>query len=195
MIYWFARPSEHHPTVEFRVADTNADLDTTVLVALLLRGLCATLLAQAEERRPPPDAPVPRLRDAHRYAAQYGPTGLALDPFTGERVPARSLITALVAAAAPGLRAAGDEAEVHRLLGALLRKGTGAARQRAAPAPLRRSRSARRGRPPGRPHHLGLIPPSSPAGSERCGVQVSVYWTAATTAACALGSAIRTQRV
>ncbi|MBT2478857.1 glutamate-cysteine ligase family protein [Streptomyces sp. ISL-94] len=22
MIYWFARPSEHHPTVEFRVADT-----------------------------------------------------------------------------------------------------------------------------------------------------------------------------
>ncbi|MEU8942926.1 MULTISPECIES: carboxylate-amine ligase [Streptomyces] len=132
MIYWFARPSEHHPTVEFRVADTNADLDTTVLAALLLRGLCATLLAQAEERRPPPDVPVPRLRDAHRYAAQYGPTGLALDPFTGERVPARSLITALVAAAAPGLRAAGDEAEVHRLLGALLRKGTGAARQRAA---------------------------------------------------------------
>ncbi|MFD4131437.1 glutamate--cysteine ligase [Streptomyces goshikiensis] len=142
MIYWFARPSEHQPTVEFRVADTNADLDTTVLVALLLRGLCATLLARAEERRPPPppDVSVPRLRDAHRYAAQYGPTGLALDPFTGGRVPARSLITALVAAATPGLRAAGDEDEVHRLLGALRRKGTGAARQRAA---LHRSGSLR----------------------------------------------------
>ncbi|MFG2989386.1 glutamate--cysteine ligase [Streptomyces sp. NPDC048257] len=132
MIYWFARPSEHQPTIEFRVTDSNADLDTTVLVALLLRGLCATFLGQAEEGRPPPDVSVARLREAHRYAAQYGPTGFALDPFTGEQVPAQALIGALIRTAGPGLRAAGDEAEVHRLLGALRRKGCGAARQRAA---------------------------------------------------------------
>ncbi|WP_371638945.1 carboxylate-amine ligase [Streptomyces virginiae] len=132
MIYWFARPSEHQPTVEFRVADTNADLDTTLLVALLLRGLCATFLGQAEEGRPPPDISVARLRDAHRYAARYGATGLALDPFTGDPVPAEAQIAALVGAASPGLRAAGDETEVHRLLDRLRRDGTGAARQHAA---------------------------------------------------------------
>ncbi|MFJ7591652.1 glutamate--cysteine ligase [Streptomyces sp. NPDC097617] len=132
MIYWFARPSEHQPTIEFRVTDTNADLDTTLLVALLLRGLCATFLARAGEGRPPPDVSFALLSDAHRYAARYGAAGFALDPFTGERVPARALIDALVRTAGPGLRAAGDEAEVGRLLDALRRKGTGADRQRAA---------------------------------------------------------------
>ncbi|MGW6983984.1 carboxylate-amine ligase [Streptomyces sp. NPDC054932] len=131
MIYWFARPSEHQPTIEFRVADTSADLDTTLLVALLLRGLCATFLGAAAEGRPPPDVSVARLRDAHRHAARYGPTGFALDPFTGELVPSQVQVAALVRAASPGLRAAGDEPEVHRLLDALRRKGTGAARQRA----------------------------------------------------------------
>ncbi|WP_405533154.1 glutamate--cysteine ligase [Streptomyces avidinii] len=132
MIYWFARPSEHQPTIEFRVTDSNADLDTTVLVALLLRGLCATFLARADENRPPPDISVARLSAAHRCAARYGAAGFALDPFTGDRVPAQDLIAALVVAAGPGLRAAGDEAEVDRLLDALDRKGTGADRQRAA---------------------------------------------------------------
>lgn len=140
MIYWFARPSEHQPTIEFRVADTNADLDTTLLVALVLRGLCATLLAHAEEGRPPPDISVACLREAHRYAARYGPAGYALDPFTGEHVPAQAQIAALLRAASPGLRAAGDEPEVHRLLDALRRKGSGAARQRAA---LRRANRLR----------------------------------------------------
>ncbi|MFI0203659.1 MULTISPECIES: glutamate--cysteine ligase [Streptomyces] len=132
MIYWFARPSEHQPTIEFRVTDSNADLDTTLLVALLLRGLCATFLAGADEDRPPPDVSVARLSAAHRCAARYGAGGFALDPFTGDCIPAQTLIAALVRAAGPGLRAAGDEAEVDRLLDALRRKGTGADRQRAA---------------------------------------------------------------
>ncbi|WP_327260433.1 glutamate--cysteine ligase [Streptomyces sp. NBC_01232] len=131
MIYWFARPSEHQPTVEFRVTDTSADVDTTVLAALLLRGLCASLLARADEDGPAPDVSVARLRDAHRYAARYGPTGFALDPITGDHVPAEVRIAALIRAAGPGLRAAGDEAEVYRLVDALRRKGSGAARQRA----------------------------------------------------------------
>ncbi|MFJ4776021.1 glutamate--cysteine ligase [Streptomyces sp. NPDC088762] len=131
MIYWFARPSEHHPTVEFRVADTSADLDTTVLVALLLRGLCAAVLSRAEAGRPPPAIGARQLRAAHGYAARYGSGGLALDPFTGEEVPAQALIGALVMAAAPGLTAAGDLDEVDRLLTALRQRGSGADRQRA----------------------------------------------------------------
>ncbi|MFB6617557.1 glutamate--cysteine ligase [Streptomyces sp. NPDC056367] len=138
MIYWFARPSEHVPTVEFRFADVSADLDTTVLIALLLRGLCATVLSEAGAGRPPASVPSALLRAAHGYAARYGATGPALDPFTGTAAPARALTADLVTAAEPGLRAAGDLGEVQALLDGLGRKGTGADRQRSA---FRRTRS------------------------------------------------------
>ncbi|WP_251051220.1 glutamate--cysteine ligase [Streptomyces sp. ISL-86] len=129
MIYWYARPSEHHPTVEFRVTDVNADLDTTILIALLLRGLCATILAETEQGSPPPAIPPARLRAAHQYAARYGSTGPALDPLTGTTVPAQTLTAALVTAATPGLHTAGDLTHIHHLL-THRHKGTGADRQR-----------------------------------------------------------------
>ncbi|MFJ4775986.1 glutamate--cysteine ligase [Streptomyces sp. NPDC088762] len=132
MIYWFARPSEHVPTLEIRVADVNAELDTTVLLALLIRGLCATVLGECGPRgRPPPEVPAARLWAAHRYAAHYGHCGEALDPFTGETVPARTLTSALLRRAGPGLEAAGDLAAVRRLLAPLTARGDGAAWQRA----------------------------------------------------------------
>lgn len=132
MIYWFARPSEHVPTLEIRIADVNADLDTTVLLALLIRGLCAAGLAESGPRgSAPPDIPAGRLWSAHRYAAHYGHRGDGLDPLTGETVPARTLTSALLRRAGPGLEAAGDLAEVRRLLAALAARGDGAAVQRA----------------------------------------------------------------
>ncbi|MBT2478913.1 glutamate--cysteine ligase [Streptomyces sp. ISL-94] len=131
MIYWFARPSEHVPTLEIRIADVNADLDTTVLVALLIRGLCATVLAESGPRgRPPPEVPAARLWSAHRYAAHYGHRGEGLDPLTGETVPAHTLTSALLRRAGPGLEAAGDLAEVRRLHALLTARGDGAACQR-----------------------------------------------------------------
>ncbi|MFZ3494100.1 carboxylate-amine ligase [Streptomyces sp. 5.8] len=42
MIYWYARPSEHVPTLEIRIADVNADLDAVVLLAALTRGLAGS---------------------------------------------------------------------------------------------------------------------------------------------------------
>lgn len=132
MIYWFARPSEHVPTLEIRIADVNADLDVTVLLALLIRGLCTAFSAEAQaDGSPPPDIPAGRLRAAHRFAARYGHHGEGLDPLTGDTVAAHTLTTALLRRAEPGLAATGDLAEVERLLGALCRRGTGAERQRA----------------------------------------------------------------
>ncbi|MEV7524338.1 YbdK family carboxylate-amine ligase [Streptomyces sp. NPDC091371] len=132
MIYWFARPSEHVPTLEIRIADSNADLDTTVLLALLTRGLCTALMAEsATEDRPPPNVPTGRLRAAHLFAARYGRHGEGLDPFTGDTVPAHRLTSRLLGRAAPGLEATGDLAEVERLLDGVRRHGTGADRQRA----------------------------------------------------------------
>ncbi|MEU9372531.1 YbdK family carboxylate-amine ligase [Streptomyces sp. NPDC048255] len=130
MIYWFARPSEHVPTLEIRVADVNADLDTTVLLALLIRGLCTALLVEPEAENGPPDIPLDRLQAAHRFAARYGPRGAALDPFTGETVPGPAPISVLLRRAVPGLEATGDLAEVERLLDGLRRRGTGAEHQR-----------------------------------------------------------------
>lgn len=131
MIYWFARPSEHVPTLEIRITDVNADVDTTVLVALLLRGLCTALAAEADaDGRPPPGVPAGRLWAAHRFAARYGHCGDGLDALTGDTLPAHALTSALLRRAEPGLAATGDLAEVERLLGDLRRRGTGAERQR-----------------------------------------------------------------
>ncbi|MEU2433771.1 glutamate--cysteine ligase [Streptomyces sp. NPDC007861] len=131
MIYWYARPSEHVPTLEVRIADVNADLDGTVLIAALVRGLCTALLSDIGEGRPPPQVPIGRLRAAHWHAARFGATGHGLDPLTGHMVPTRLLIERLLGRAAPGLAAAGDLAAVERLLTRHLVLGTGADRQRA----------------------------------------------------------------
>ncbi|MEW1637067.1 glutamate--cysteine ligase [Streptomyces sp. NPDC093801] len=132
MLYWYARPSEHVPTLEIRVADTNADVDTVVLVTALVRGLAQGLLAEAEHEQPPPEVSDRRLRAAHELAAANGLHGWGLDPFSGERLPAGTLVDRLLALAAPGLEAAGDLALVEELLRRLRHEGSGAARQRAA---------------------------------------------------------------
>lgn len=131
MIYWHARPSEHVPTLEIRIADANADVDSTVLLAALCRGLCTELLAEARDGQPPPYVPEDRLHAAHWRAALVGSTGLGLDPMNGAEVPMRALIERLLNRAQPGLLAAGDLALVERLLDRRLLLGTGAERQRA----------------------------------------------------------------
>ncbi|MFE2110250.1 glutamate--cysteine ligase [Kitasatospora sp. NPDC059463] len=130
MIYWYTRPSEHVPTLEVRVADVNADLGTVLLFAGLLRGLGAVLLDEARVGLPPPAVPHGRLAAAHRRAAQTGPSGEGIDPFTGWPVPMPALVDRLLERAAPGLSAAGDLAAVEAGLDRLRRLGSGAERQR-----------------------------------------------------------------
>ncbi|MFD9337976.1 glutamate--cysteine ligase [Streptomyces sp. NPDC060028] len=132
MIYWYARPSEHVPTLEIRVADVNAGIDTVVLLALLIRGLAATLGPEAADGLPAPVLESARLREAHRRAAAYGMEGDGLDPVSGVPVPAWALVARLRARAAPGLAASGDLPLVDTLLDRVRAEGTGAALQRAA---------------------------------------------------------------
>ncbi|MEU3316694.1 glutamate--cysteine ligase [Streptomyces sp. NPDC006662] len=131
MLYWYARPSEHVPTLEIRVADSNADLDTVVLLAALVRGLAQDLLDEEERHQPPPEVSDRRLRAAHELAATDGLHGWGLDPVTGARLPAGTLVDRLLARAAPGLEATGDLALVEDLLRRLRLAGSGADRQRA----------------------------------------------------------------
>ncbi|WP_405827812.1 glutamate--cysteine ligase [Streptomyces sp. NBC_00105] len=132
MIYWYARPSEHVPTLEVRVADVNSDLDTVVLLAVLVRGLAATVRPEIDEGRPAPCVECGRLREAHRLAALHGLDGDGLDPFGGARLPAWDLVDRLRERAAPGLRASDDLLLVDTLLDRLRTAGGGAAGQRAA---------------------------------------------------------------
>ncbi|WP_181442112.1 carboxylate-amine ligase [Streptomyces tateyamensis] len=129
MIYWYSRPSEHLPTLEVRVFDVNTDLDVTVLLAVLLRGLAWSLLAAPTRPRR-----APALTSAHWYAARSGLTGEAVDPLTGEHLPMARLLAHLYARALPGLAAHGDRAAAEDLIRRVLCLGTGAARQRAARA-------------------------------------------------------------
>lgn len=132
MVYWYARPSEHVPTLEIRVADVNADLDVVVLLAALVRGLAATLVADAEGGLPPAPVGSRALRTAHHLSALHGLQGDGLDLRTGRRVPAWDLVGALLERAAPALEAAGDLPLAATLLGRLRVQGGGADRQRAA---------------------------------------------------------------
>ncbi|MFJ3788438.1 glutamate--cysteine ligase [Kitasatospora sp. NPDC090091] len=132
MIYWYARPSEHVPTLEVRIADVNADLDTVVLLAGLLRGLSAVLLGEVGAGRPAPDLPCGVVGAAHWQAARTGLAGDGMDPCTGRHAPMTALVDRLLERAAPGLAAAGDLAAVESALARLRRLGTGAVRQRQA---------------------------------------------------------------
>ncbi|MFD9303999.1 glutamate--cysteine ligase [Streptomyces sp. NPDC060048] len=132
MIYWYARPSEHVPTLEIRVADVNARIDTVVLLAVLVRGLAATLGSEAAEGGPTPAPRPARLREAHRRAAVHGLDGDGLDPVSGASVPAWALVARLRDRVTPGLAASGDLGLVDSLLDRVRAEGIGAAQQRAA---------------------------------------------------------------
>ncbi|MEU9800888.1 YbdK family carboxylate-amine ligase [Streptomyces sp. NPDC051000] len=132
MIYWYARPSEHVPTLEIRVADTNADLDTVVLLAALVRALAATFLTEPTDNPPVLPVGLGRIYAAHRLAAAHGLAGDGIDPHTGTRLPAWTLVDRLRDRTEAALAGSGDLPLVDRLLLHMRAAGDGASRQRAA---------------------------------------------------------------
>ncbi|WP_431683090.1 carboxylate-amine ligase [Kitasatospora sp. KL5] len=131
MIQWLTRPSEEVPALEVRVADANADVDASVFLAVVLRGLALVLLEEHRVGLPPPAVSTGVLRTAHARAAAVGLTGSGRHPVTGRAVSAPAALDALLERAAPGLDRAGDLHLARALAGKLLARGTGAAGQRA----------------------------------------------------------------
>ncbi|WP_436771552.1 carboxylate-amine ligase [Yinghuangia sp. YIM S09857] len=132
MTFWVARPSEHVPTVEVRVADALATVDETVLQAGLVRALVvrAQMDLKAGREAPPGD---PSVAEAAMWsAARYGLDGFGVDPFSERRVPADKLLDDLLAHVADALTETGDREEVLALAAAVRSEGTGARRQRIA---------------------------------------------------------------
>ncbi|MFI1991485.1 glutamate--cysteine ligase [Actinoplanes sp. NPDC020271] len=129
-VYLLARLSPVYPTVEVRVADVCPDAATALLVAVLVRGLVATALAQVRAGVPPLPSPRPWITTGLLAAARYGLDGPGVDPFTGRGVPAWQLVAALMDHAGKALADLGDTATAHDLLHRVRVLGTGAEQQR-----------------------------------------------------------------
>ncbi|ACU75434.1 glutamate--cysteine ligase GCS2 [Catenulispora acidiphila DSM 44928] len=131
MIYWFTRPSERWPTLEIRVADVNPDLNVPVLLALLVRGLAATILAALQADQPVPGTDEHRLIEDHRLAARFGLAAEGLDPVSGTLASAEERAASLLEFSRPGLEPGGDLETAALLLAEVRATGGGAAQQRA----------------------------------------------------------------
>jgi carboxylate-amine ligase len=130
MIYFDARLSVQHPTVEIRVADVCLEPDDAVLVAALARGLVETAARAWQHGGDVDTARVDLLRLASWRAARSGVDGELLDPTTWKPAPAGDVLHRLVEHVGPALDDAGEGATVQDLLAAVLARGTGARRQR-----------------------------------------------------------------
>lgn len=130
MVYYDARLSHRHPTVEIRIADVCRDPDDTVLLAALVRGLVTTASAEWQAGRPPDPVRTEVLRLAAWRAGRSGLDDHLLDPSTWRPAPAAAVITRLVDHVSPALEDSGDLTLVRALATTILRRGTGAARQR-----------------------------------------------------------------
>ncbi|MGC5040515.1 glutamate--cysteine ligase 2 [Streptomyces sp. DT190] len=130
MIYFDARLSPRYPTVELRVADVCLHAGTAVLIASLVRGLVETAAREWREGREPLDHGVSLLRLADWQAARCGLTGELLHPTTMRRMPAESVLRALLDHVEEALDGTGDLDRVRVACEELLRDGNGAQVQR-----------------------------------------------------------------
>lgn len=132
MVYFDARLSAAHPTVEVRVADVCLEPFTTVLLAMLVRGLVETAARAWRSGEPPAEHPVALLRLAAWRASRSGLGGRLVSPRPMRPVPARAAVDALLEHVRPALEDAGDFEEARALISRLLSDGNGTHLQREA---------------------------------------------------------------
>ncbi|MGC5629292.1 carboxylate-amine ligase [Georgenia sp. Z1344] len=131
MVYFDARTSADHPTVELRVADICLSASEAVLVAAFARAMVETAARRWADGEPAPAVPAAVIRLAQWQAARHGLTGDLLDPRTARPAPAWEVLDGVVDELRPALRETGDEERVTDGLARLREAGTGSERQRA----------------------------------------------------------------
>jgi glutamate---cysteine ligase / carboxylate-amine ligase len=129
-LYWYVRPSQRWPTVEFRPCDVCTDVEDAVLVAALTRALTWTCRRDAAEGR----IDLSRGRDSSEAAmwraARYGLAGSLVDPRVDRLEPASSVVAQLVDHVHDGLEVHGDTEFVRERVAEVLGRGNGATLQR-----------------------------------------------------------------
>ena len=130
MLYFDARLSRSHPTVEVRIADVCLFPEDAGLVAALVRGLVETAARDWRAGTVPPQASVAALRLASWRAGLSGLGGELVHPVTGRPAAARDVVATLFEHVLAALADAGDDEAVAHKLARLLDRGSGADRQR-----------------------------------------------------------------
>ena len=129
-VYFLARLSARHPTIEIRVGDTCLDVDDTVCYAGVVRALVASLVDDVRGKVRVMPVP-PALVDAQLLTAAHGQVRIRQ---SGPAEPAEAAtggaVARLLAKIAPYLAATYAAEEVYAGLDRLRRDGTGAERQR-----------------------------------------------------------------
>jgi carboxylate-amine ligase len=130
MIYFDARLSRNHPTVEVRVADVCLRAEDAALIAVLVRALVETASREWREGVDPAPVPTVLLRMASWQASSDGLSGELLD--FGSFRPARAVdvVRSLVDYLAPVLQEQGELALARQGVEDVIARGTGAAEQR-----------------------------------------------------------------
>lgn len=129
MVYFDARLSREHPTVEVRVADVCLLADDAVLLAALTRALVETAARSWRAGVAPDPVRTEVLRLAGWRASRAGLDGDLVAP-DGRPAPAPQVIRALIDHVRPVLTEHGELDIVEDLVSEVLSRGTGARAQR-----------------------------------------------------------------
>jgi carboxylate-amine ligase len=129
-VFWDVRPGTKYETVEFRIADSCATIDETIVQAGLSRALVQKCLDELERGDPFPNIRPELLRVAKWHSARFSLTGSLLDPISTELVPAHSLVDRLLEYVRSPLEETGDWDEMTDLVERTKCLGSSAERQR-----------------------------------------------------------------
>lgn len=132
MVYFDARLSARHPTLEVRIADVCLEAGDGAAIASLVRALVESAARDWEAGNPPPACPTEVLRLASWKASSAGMQGSLLHPMENRPCTADTALDAMVQHARPVLEEYGDLPFVLEAIQRISLAGTGAERQRRA---------------------------------------------------------------
>jgi glutamate---cysteine ligase / carboxylate-amine ligase len=130
MVYFDARLSRNHPTVEVRIADVCLDSGHAAAIAAIVRALVERAAQDWAAGSEAPRVSVAELRLAAWQASSAGTEGTLVHPLLNIPCAATEAVQALLAHVRPALAETGDEEHVTAELARILAAGTGARRQR-----------------------------------------------------------------
>jgi carboxylate-amine ligase len=130
MVYFDARLSRNHPTVEVRIADVCMDPAHATVIAAIVRALVERAAQEWRSGTSAPRLSAAQLRLAAWKASESGVEGTLLHPLLNMPCPAAEAVQALLTHIRPALAGSGDEEQVTLELARILTTGTGARRQR-----------------------------------------------------------------
>jgi carboxylate-amine ligase len=132
MIYFDARLSRGHPTVEVRIADVCLYAEDALTIAVIARALVETSADEWRKGVPASNTATQVLRMANWKASRFGVNNNVLHPLEQLPYPAAEVASALLRHVMPALTETGDLALARGGVANILRRGTGERLQRHA---------------------------------------------------------------